>query len=153
MLASLIFILHGSKFWSELASLTPIAFGDFKYTLGNFGYSLDVMIFGCCRFWMLRTFDALIVTPMRGSFLPRSYRSIYQPRGVFSTVLLKSVAVCFYASGKGISRCKERFLKRLIDLRHPGTVVEMSRHTLCLSDFKSSEGQSIINTYVIERLL
>ena len=46
---------------------------------------------------MLRTFDALIVTPMRGSFLPRSYRSIYQPRGVFSTVLLKSVAVCFYA--------------------------------------------------------
>ena len=55
------------------------------------------MIFGCCRFWMLRTFDALIVTPMRGSFLPRSYRSIYQPRGIFSTVLLKSVAVCFYA--------------------------------------------------------
>ena len=34
---------------------------------------------------------------MRGSFLPRSYRSIPQPRGVFSTVLLKSVAVCFYA--------------------------------------------------------
>ena len=55
------------------------------------------MIFGCYRFWMLRTCDALIVTPMRGSFLPRSYRSIYQPRGVFSTVLLKSVAVCFYA--------------------------------------------------------
>ena len=49
------------------------------------------------RFWMLRTFDALIVTPMRGSFLPLSYRSIHQPRGVFSTVLLKSVAVCFYA--------------------------------------------------------
>ena len=49
------------------------------------------------RFWMLRTFDALIVSPMRGSFLPRSYRSIHQARGVFSTVLLKSVAVCFYA--------------------------------------------------------
>ena len=51
---------------------------------------------------MLRTFDALIATPMRGmrgSFLPRSYRSIHQPRGVFSTVLLKSVAVCFYALG------------------------------------------------------
>ena len=47
---------------------------------------------------MLRTFDALIVTPMRGSFLPRSYRSIHQPRGVFSTVLLKSVAVCLYAA-------------------------------------------------------
>ena len=47
---------------------------------------------------MLRTFDALIVAPMRGSFLPRSYRSIHQPRGVFSTVLLKSVAVCFYAA-------------------------------------------------------
>ena len=47
---------------------------------------------------MLRTFDALIVTPMRGLFLPRSYRSIPQPRGVFSTVLLKSVAVCLYAS-------------------------------------------------------
>ena len=30
--ASLMFILHGFKFWSELASLTPIAFGDFKYT-------------------------------------------------------------------------------------------------------------------------
>ena len=67
------------------------------------------MIFGCCRFWMLGTFDALIVTPMRGSFLPRSYRSIYhgvwnciyQPRGVFSTVLLKSVAVCFYAVRTG----------------------------------------------------
>ena len=53
------------------------------------------------RFWMLRTFDDLIVAPvapMRGSFLPRSYRSIHQPRGVFSTVLLKSVAVCFYAA-------------------------------------------------------
>ena len=60
------------------------------------------MIYGCCGFWMLRTFDALIVTPMRGmrgSFLPRSYRSIHQPRGVFSTVLLKSVAVFFYAHG------------------------------------------------------
>ena len=56
------------------------------------------------RFWMLRTFDALIVTPMRGSFLPRSYRSIHQARGVFSTVLLKSVAVCFYACG----RCPDR---------------------------------------------
>ena len=51
-------------------------------------------------FWMLLTFDALIVTPMRGSFLPLSYRSIHQPRGVFSTVLLKSVAVCFYADGE-----------------------------------------------------
>ena len=39
---------------------------------------------------------------MRGSFLPRSYRSIHQPRGVFSTVLLKSVAVCFYASRAAI---------------------------------------------------
>ena len=54
---------------------------------------------------MLRTFDALIVTPMRGmrgSFLPRSYRSIHQPRGVFSTVLLKSVAVCLYALREGV---------------------------------------------------
>ena len=30
MFASLMFILHGFKFWSELAYLTPIAFGDFK---------------------------------------------------------------------------------------------------------------------------
>ena len=50
MFASLMFILHGFKFWSELASLTSIAFGDFKYILGDFGYSLDVMIFGCCGF-------------------------------------------------------------------------------------------------------
>ena len=39
---------------------------------------------------MLHTFDVLIVTPMRGSFLPRSYRSIHQTRGVFSTVLLNT---------------------------------------------------------------
>ena len=56
------------------------------------------------RFWMLRTIGALIVTPMRGSFLPRSYRSIHQPRGVFSTVLIKSVAVCFYAPGAAARR-------------------------------------------------
>ena len=32
------------------------------------------------RFWMLRTFDALIVIPMRGSFLPRSYPRFLQIR-------------------------------------------------------------------------
>ena len=57
---------------------------------------------------MLRTFDVLIVTPMRGSFLPRSYRSIHQTRGVFSTVLLKSVAVCFYAACRAVWTAKEK---------------------------------------------
>ena len=32
MFAFLMFISHWFRFWSELASVTPIAFGDFKYT-------------------------------------------------------------------------------------------------------------------------
>ena len=48
---------------------------------------------------MLCTFDALIVTPMRGSFLPRSYRSIHQPRG--GILRCAPVAVCLYAGRYG----------------------------------------------------
>ena len=47
------------------------------------------------RFWMLRTFDALICVV---HFCLGPTVVYPKPRGVFSTVLLKSVAVCFYAA-------------------------------------------------------